>query len=779
MATTKVFSSMDDGSYKVVTKGGDVTKVTIINGQPHILDYQSEDMNDPQQRDHKYQRNLKRQRDQRKKQKKNGKNLAKHTPREFARNFDLTNHIDAQLYLEALDTWTRTTRFPARYASYVDFAEGYIRDIPHRKAALLVLATAKNPHARRLLRAATGKLTEEEFNQPIVEAQSMEVLWFTLVATFLAFLAYQARTAVKMLQGETQKVTNPIAAITGPIGSVISSVSDVVKNVWTWVKEQWRKLKEQMEKVPEMAWLVAKIILSTVLFFMGVKYAASYFPSFVEPVKRFLMMKMGIEDQVELQADEEEQEEEQPNVLRSIFGFINKHFLHVPKGDFWSLLGTLPKFVSVATALCWILDKFETVYGWMLEAITGRPRGRNKLEKDILTVGSEIDKLDIQQLTATSVESASTAIDLEVSRLKVEMESITRRMMAGTKPYRPIFSTLVSSMKQALHKIEQKLRIEQMAAKPRAVPVWVYLYGAPGVGKSYVTETLMKSVWRYVQAYSDIFGKDMFSPGQIYAYPEGEEYWDGYSGQPFVLIDDLFQRKDPQIRSTTAGTLINLISPTPYTLRTADPMKKNRVHFTSRCILSTTNVLETNKLKGENVGLASVEALQTRRSIVAEMIKEGNERYFIVQGKINGEENTKISVPEMVALIGECIIQRETEKLNPPEHVVPNRFKGTYQAPRILVMTDEEEGENDVVLQGKTKEEEEKEKEHEENFEDFRIVPRKTMQEMRTELKGKARRLQEEEETLRLRRVQAAARYRVEKQKKKKKKTRPPKKRRI
>lgn len=84
--------------------------------------------------------------------------------------------------------------------------------------------------------------------------------------------------------------------------------------------------------------------------------------------------------------------------------------------------------------------------------------------------------------------------------------------------------------------------------------------------------------------------------------------WDGYQKNTVTMVDDAFQ-----VRDSTANPnidymeLIRMSNPFPYPLHMAELSAKSNTHFTSRCVLYTTNV---NKMAPES--LISTEAVVRR-----------------------------------------------------------------------------------------------------------------------------------------------------------------------
>nr|QKE55056.1 MAG: nonstructural protein [Picornaviridae sp.] len=113
-------------------------------------------------------------------------------------------------------------------------------------------------------------------------------------------------------------------------------------------------------------------------------------------------------------------------------------------------------------------------------------------------------------------------------------------------------------------------------------PFIIYLYGDPGVGKTYCVNYI-------IQALMKATGKEFDPARDIFAKPRDSEYFDGYSSQFCLLMDDFLQTTDPTANSSELGFLIDAGSRAKLHLNMATLEKKSVTYFNSPVVLVTSN----------------------------------------------------------------------------------------------------------------------------------------------------------------------------------------------
>nr|QWT83741.1 polyprotein [Carrot necrotic dieback virus] len=146
------------------------------------------------------------------------------------------------------------------------------------------------------------------------------------------------------------------------------------------------------------------------------------------------------------------------------------------------------------------------------------------------------------------------------------------------------------------------------ASSVRVDPFHVSLYGAPGVGKSFIMGKLLNDVL-------DILGEP--KADRCYSKTPNEEYWSGYIGQTAIKCDDLGQDLSKGF-SPTYNQIIQMKTNNCFIVPMADLANKGRT-FTSKYIFSTTNVPGC----GTKHGLADPGAFMRRRNLFVKVETEG------------------------------------------------------------------------------------------------------------------------------------------------------------
>jgi hypothetical protein len=137
----------------------------------------------------------------------------------------------------------------------------------------------------------------------------------------------------------------------------------------------------------------------------------------------------------------------------------------------------------------------------------------------------------------------------------------------------------VNQLSSKLAKTARDVRAAVANQIEREEPFCVYLTGPPGVGKSRLIDTL--TTLTAPEGISD--------PSAVKYARTHTKFWDGYTGQPVVFLDDFFQTRDPD----EALELISMISPTKYPLDMASldntAIGVKGTLFNSKVVLVTSN----------------------------------------------------------------------------------------------------------------------------------------------------------------------------------------------
>lgn len=121
----------------------------------------------------------------------------------------------------------------------------------------------------------------------------------------------------------------------------------------------------------------------------------------------------------------------------------------------------------------------------------------------------------------------------------------------------------------------------------RAAPLAMYFYGDAGTGKSNLVLALSAELYKEYYANTD-WNLNNVRLNRC----SDNEFWDGYFGQPILLYDDIFQRKDEVANpNPEVMEIIRTVNDSPYHLHMSDIKDKKNTYFTSNFVIGTSNVL--------------------------------------------------------------------------------------------------------------------------------------------------------------------------------------------
>lgn len=136
-------------------------------------------------------------------------------------------------------------------------------------------------------------------------------------------------------------------------------------------------------------------------------------------------------------------------------------------------------------------------------------------------------------------------------------------------------------------------------------PICVWLYGAPGVGKSEAAKRLAINLAACL---------DITFDGDPFFIRRARKYWDGYNGQPIIILDDALQVKNDEAVSTFIADWFGLFTPAPFSPEFAQNVEK-RKFVAPRVVICTSNICFPDLEQH----LSDIVAFQRRRDILLEV----------------------------------------------------------------------------------------------------------------------------------------------------------------
>lgn len=612
---------------------------------------------------------------------------------EFDRQYNLGSSKELRMYLLKSADYFRSMPKPRNQQVCKVRAQTYLKNKSHRLSALRALAYAGIPMAKLYWQCYSDTLTVTYADFSLSEAQTdlaVGILMTLFSILMICIFNTQARTAIV---NRYKAIANPLTATYADLNSVITklkaatdSVDHTITVVKAWVQSMYQHLKALFQKVHRPIFFICKIIVISTITTLVCETVRTYVPAFFKAVLDFLVefLKLPIRIKNWFASKPQASVSVLPEMLQTMFEFIAGE-----TSFFMKVLGPLPKIVSIAKAIEWIFSNLNHVITSIVEAMTGQLRGRNAKETAMLEFVADVAVFKDRVKKTNSQDLVSADLAANCKRLTDTSATLQMKAVHSDSQLRNVVATSFNMAAKDLIAAILAYHTRLSAGEPRAVPVVVYLYGDPGVGKSAIFMQWVSDMWATVVAHQDpqdpVFIVPEFGYDQLYSMTHGELYHDGYEQQPVVLIDDFFQMKDPKERSNVAATFVNMVSPTPYPLLVADMERKSHVFFTSRLIFCTSN-LSVEKLNGSSAGLQDIKALTSRINFGFEMVDNDHFKLHTGTVSFDGSPPTTgqvCSYSQAVSLVATAILERHAElhaKIIPTAQPL---FKGLFIAERL------------------------------------------------------------------------------------------------
>jgi len=181
---------------------------------------------------------------------------------------------------------------------------------------------------------------------------------------------------------------------------------------------------------------------------------------------------------------------------------------------------------------------------------------------------------------------------------------------------------LSASLGSYVNRITRELQVDYDLAcaklgtsNARRPPWWLYLYGAPGIGKSTMVARIIGEISEmgFLEAYRDELSGRINTDLLKWTRPKSN-FWDGYQQQPFVVSDDFNSLvEDPIVPETITMVSSEMFIPPMASLDDVGIGKKGTL-FTSEFFITTSNSIIVNCNLMNNM-----DAIYRRRNLVVKV----------------------------------------------------------------------------------------------------------------------------------------------------------------
>jgi len=130
-----------------------------------------------------------------------------------------------------------------------------------------------------------------------------------------------------------------------------------------------------------------------------------------------------------------------------------------------------------------------------------------------------------------------------------------------------------------------------LAIGERNEPSFLILSGAPGIGKTYLSDQIAQDiVISMAENEFEIIDAQRNWKNKVYVWPTENKHHDQYKGELIVLYPDLFCLTDVEGQPSEATAIVYLVGGQPVQLPAAELSKKQRLFFISKVMIACTNV---------------------------------------------------------------------------------------------------------------------------------------------------------------------------------------------
>lgn len=251
------------------------------------------------------------------------------------------------------------------------------------------------------------------------------------------------------------------------------------------------------------------------------------------------------------------------------------------KGKLVDDLSKIPRIASgisglIEIVLKWISTIMDDFLGTDIKSYFSQNKELDKWAQEVMILADQNDagKLELSPTSSNRVRKL-----MQTGRQLVVDKLVTSGL--GSQMHR--------SCMRELDKLQLTHNRVGLGSETKPEPIGVMMRGESGVGKSFITQRLMKFVGIRVmpRGQRENFHADFHS--EVWSCNNEEEHANGYKGQFFTVLDDLGQQVPAPGAKTEAMAIIRMINANPTRLNMAALHEKGNVTFTSEMIFASTN----------------------------------------------------------------------------------------------------------------------------------------------------------------------------------------------
>lgn len=355
---------------------------------------------------------------------------------------------------------------------------------------------------------------------------------------------------------------------------------------------------------------------------------------------------------------------------------------------------SIPRVANLGRALDWLLTNGRRLYAYMYSKVTGNPLPVTPHEVLLLALADRINGFKASCLAVGGYATAflNSKDTRTVATVLIDEHRSALRDLAFAPPTRvsPIVSIHITSLSAVVAQFETALRTLEAQVPLRPLPVWVHLYGNPGIGKTEAYKTLILSVYTEMQKRlpdSPVW-KEPFDSNRVYNMVQSDAYWDGYNRQPIMTCDEIFAINDSTIKGATAMTVLTLMSSAPCSVLAADPSLKGKVFLMPQLFLTSGNAPSFTSL-----GVSEETAVNDRVTFFLQTRKDEDKLVFSTSfdgGKmskvpllhVDGAPCHSFGMDLLVRMICDRIVLNNEYITRPTAAVAPSTKEYSYLHPR-------------------------------------------------------------------------------------------------